>query len=306
MNIVKKSFLLLIIVGLPIIFSACLDSPDIVDPNKQLQADITAIDTYLAAHSLTAIKDPNGLRMVIQELGTGLPANFNSKRVLVDYTGKLFSTGVTFDHNTQPFAVGLDSVIVGWQMAFRTLPSGSKATLYIPSYWGYGTDGRSPTIPSNAILTFDVDFKKVLSTTAESSKLGTDTVAIDNYLSSKSIPALKDTTGIRYLITAPGTGSLATWYSKLTVKFTYKSITDDTKVLASVDQAPTEFFYSRVVDYPNGLKVGLQKLGKGGKAKFYIPSGLAFGPSGAYSGNTKVIPDNANIIVEVEVTDITL
>ena len=305
MNSIKRGFALMMIVGLPFIFSACLDSdsPDTADPNVQLNKDIAAIDSYLTAQGLTAVKDANGVRMVIQELGTKLPAKSTSTTINIDYVGKLFSNGTEFDRGVDKDFL-LSGLIGGWQIAFTSLPVGSKATLYIPSYWAYGASGRS-TIPPNAILTFDVVFHEAIITSTELAKLKTDTVAIDNYLSGKSIDAVKDTSGIRYVITAAGTGAKAAWYDKLTAKFTYKSISDDTKTLITVDQVPSEFFYSRTVDYANGLKVGLQKLAKGGKATFYIPSGLGFGTTGAFSNGVNVIPANTNLIVEVEITDIT-
>jgi len=241
--------------------------------------------------------------MVIDYLGDKLPAKSVNTTIKIDYVGKLFSNGLVFDEGDDKQFL-LTDLIAGWKIAFTTLPVGSVATLYIPSYWAYGPGGRG-TIPGNSILIFDVLFKEAVITSGELEKLKSDTTAIDTYLAGKSIDAVKDTTGIRYVITEPGTGPKATWYDKLTAKFTYKAITDDTKTLITVDAVPSETFYSRSVDYANGLKVGLQKLSKGGKATFYIPSSLGFGTTGAFSGGVNVIPANTNIIVEVELTDIT-
>ncbi len=302
----------MLIVGLPFIFSACIDSPEVEDPNVRLQSDLAAIDSYLTAQGLTSVKSPY-IRMVITKLGDQLPAIFGTT-VKVKYKGTLFTTGATFDENNTSYTVAPNpannnqwDVIEGWKVALTTLPEGSKAKIYIPSGLAYGTNGRG-TIPGNAILVFEIEILDVVSPESYFTKLGSDTVAIDKYLSEKlpsPILAQKDTSGIRFVFTTDVAGSNATWYNKLKVKFTYKSIIDDTKVLIAVDQEPSEFFFSRPVDYPNGLKVGLQKMSKGDKATFYIPSGLGYGPTGAYSGNTKVIPDNTNLIVEVELTDIT-
>lgn len=293
----------MMIVGLPFIFSACIDSSDVEDPNEQLNKDLEAIDNYLASSVFAQIvKDPYGIRMEIQELGTGLPAKSTADSVDVDYVGRFFSNNATFDQGN--LRLPLKNLIDGWKIAFTTLPAGSKAKIYVPSPLAYGNVARTG-IPANSILVFEVEFNEAVTTKAELTKLGSDTVAIDNYLSSKTINAIKDTTGIRYVITTPGTGSVATWYDKLTAKFTYKSISNDAQTLITVDQVPSDFFYSRAVDYPHGLKVGLQKLAKGGKATFYIPSGLGFGTTGAYSNGVKVIPENTNLIVEVELTNIT-
>jgi FKBP-type peptidyl-prolyl cis-trans isomerase len=283
--------------------TSCLDS-NVEDPNKQLNADIAAIDAFLASNIFANIvKDPYGIRMEILELGTGLPAKGLATTVDVDYVGKLFSTGATFapSANTR---LPLSNFIDGWKVAFTTLPAGSRAKLYIPSPLGYGSQARTG-IPANSILVFEVEFNEAVVTSAELTKLASDTVAIDNYLTGKSINAIKDTTGIRYVITQPGTGPTATLYNRLKLKLSYKLLTDDTKVVASVEQTPSEYFYSRAVDYIHGLKIALPKLSEGGKATLYIPSGLGFGTTDARDGTgAVVIPANSNIIIDVEVTDI--
>jgi FKBP-type peptidyl-prolyl cis-trans isomerase len=304
MNMIKRWLVLMVIAGLPFIFSACdVDSNNVEDPLVQLNKDIALIDSYLASKGIEAVKEPNGVRMVIDVLGTKLPAKSVATTIDIDYVGKLFSNGLVFDQGDNKKFL-LSDLIAGWKIAFTQLPAGSVATLYIPSYWAYGSSGRGD-IPGNAILVFDVGFNEAVVTTAELEKLKSDTTAIDTYLTDKGINAVKDTSGIRYVITEPGSGAKATWYDKLTAKFTYKAISDDTKTLITVDQKPSATFYSRPVDYANGLKVGLQKLSKGGKATFYIPSGLGFGTTGAFSAGVNVIPANTNIIVEVELTDIT-
>ena len=95
---------------------------------------------------------------------------------------------------------------------------------------------RALQIPPNTILEFDVKFNKAKLSSTEASRLGADTVAIDNYLQSKSITAVKDSTGLRYVITTPGTGPVANWYDKLTLKYSIKLLTDDTKTIVSLEQ----------------------------------------------------------------------
>jgi FKBP-type peptidyl-prolyl cis-trans isomerase len=152
---------------------------------------------------------------------------------------------------------------------------------------------------------FNVTFNEVVVTTTQQQKLASDTVAIDNYLSSKGIVAEKDTTGLRYVVTQLGTGSTPGWYDKIKVKIDYKLLSDDTKVVYTLQYEPTEDFFSRVIDQiPNGLKQGLQKLPAGSKATFYLASGLGYGPLGASIGGQQIIPANANIILDVEFTEI--
>jgi FKBP-type peptidyl-prolyl cis-trans isomerase len=276
------------------------NNEDPFDSNAQFQKELQQIDDYLAANLIPAVKDPLGIRIVITKFGTGLPPRLTST-VDVDYKGTLFSTGATFEEdNTREV---LETYIGGWQIALRQLPEGSEATLYIPSYWGYGNVAQSDDIPANATLVFEIKLKDVINPTLYSQKLASDTVAIDNYLDSKSIAATTDSTGIRYVITTPGGGDSPGWYSKLKLTYSIKLLSDDTKTLITLDPEPNDSYYSRPVDYIHGMLIGLLKMQEGTKATLYIPSSLAFGPEGVDQSNIYIPPD-ANVIIEVELKDV--
>src|ERR1700741_1103412 len=144
----------LVVLILPFALTSCLNDSDTKSGQDILQEDVAAIDAYLADNHINAIKDPSGVRMVISVLGTGFPAQKNSK-VDVDYIGKLFSDGSTFDEGN--IKTDLSSLIPGWRIALLTLPAGSKATLFIPSGWAYGSNTQTG-IPANSILMFNVAF----------------------------------------------------------------------------------------------------------------------------------------------------
>lgn len=279
---------------------SCNDTADVFDFNAQLQKEIVEIDAYLAANSLTAIKDPSGVRMVITKLGTRLPAQLEHT-VDVDYKGTLLTDGSTFDEGN--VRVPLVGLISGWQIALTTLPEGSEATLFIPSYYGYGNVSQGK-IPANSTLVFDVKFNDAAHSSAYLQRFGADTVLIDDYLVDKGITATKDTTGIRYVITAPGSGATPGWYDKLSLSYSIKLLTNDAQTIITLSPEISETFYSRSVDYVQGMMIGLHKLQVGGKATLYIPSGLGFGPGGGTHQGQLIIPANANLIVEVELKDI--
>src|SRR5690606_25878519 len=185
-----------------LVFVSCLNEDKTEDPYKRLTKEVKAIDDYLTTMGITPIKDVSGVRMVISQLGTGLPATVKSK-INIDYVGKLFSTGATFDQGNVNDV--LEKYIDGWKIAFTTLPAGSKATLYIPSGYGYGNRDNS-SIPANSILQFDVNFKDVEETTAELNRLKEDTLAIDDYITDKGIEnVVIDDSGLRYTINQEGT-----------------------------------------------------------------------------------------------------
>lgn len=304
----KKSFLrilsAILVAGTAFVASSCLSNGDVFDAYAQHTKDVAAIDSYLTTNNISAVKDPTGVRMVITQMGTGLPALL-SQTITAKYTGKLFSNSATFDSGTADFA--LNQVIVGWQVAFSTLPKGSKATIYIPSQYAYGNASQG-SIPPNSILVFDVEFIDVKITDTYKTQFTKDTTAINTYISSKSIQnVVKDASGLRYVITSgPTEGVTPSLYDKLKLKYTIKLLSNDTKTVATVDREPSDLFYSRVVDYIHGMKVGLRKMREGSTATLYIPSGLAFGTTDIKDATTGdvIIPANNSIIVEVQLIDI--
>jgi FKBP-type peptidyl-prolyl cis-trans isomerase FkpA len=279
--------------------SCSTDDP--FDPYEQWKKDVQTIDNHLAANNITdVLKHASGVRIVIDELGTGLPAAPHQS-VDIDYTGTLLSNGVQFDHgNTSQL---LNSYIQGWQVAMSTLPEGSKATIYIPSTLGYGNVARNG-IPANSNLVFEIDFRDVVMATSEKNRFTSDTTAIEQYLDIKGITATKHPTGVRYVVSSIGTGTPPGIFDAVKVKYSFSTLADDTHVIATVTDAPTATFDSRVVDFIPGMVAGLQTIGVGGKVTLYIPSHLAFGIPGVIDSGQQIIAPNSNMIVEVELQEI--
>jgi FKBP-type peptidyl-prolyl cis-trans isomerase len=297
----KVRSLLAAILGV-VIFISCNDGPDTPNDLQQWLDDIAKIDEYLDANGITAIEDPSGIRMVITSLGSELPAKATSG-VDVDYIGRRFTDKFVFDEGNARNS--LTNLIDGWEAALTKLPEGSSATIYIPSLLGYGTAGRGPDIPGNAILEFDIVFNEVVYSSGEITRLEQDISAIDNYLTSKGIEAVEDPTGLRYVITQTGGGPTATWYDQVKFGAAFRLLANDEEVVADIDFAPSENNFNRVIDQiPHGLKTALQKVPEGSKVTLYVPSGLAYGPEGATNGSQQVIPSNANVIIEVELLDV--
>jgi FKBP-type peptidyl-prolyl cis-trans isomerase len=257
--------------------------------------DVESIDQYLAAHNIDAIKDKSGIRFHLDEVGTnGLPPRLDQS-VKATYTGK-FLNGTVFDPGGT-ITQRLDSLILGWQIGLSVWPAGTKGTLYVPSPFGYG-DATVQTVPPNSILVFTIDLHEVVLGKAEQAQFASDLKKVDDYLAEKSIDAIKDTTGVRYVITEPGSGPLPTWYTK--VKFKYKGTVLSSGIPFFDGTAePTDTFDCRVVDFLNGIKVGLSKIGVGGKITVYLASGLAFGER-----STQDVPENSNVIYEIELLEI--
>jgi len=262
-----------------------------------MQADIATIDQYLASNNIDAIKDAGGIRFHIDKLGTtGFPPRSNQS-VKVAYKGMLMN-GTVFDQNANA-TFRVDGVILGWQYLLTIWPEGTKGTVWVPSPLGYA-DRPVGSIPANSILVFEVELKDVIVSGADQTRLVADVATIDKYLKDNSIDAVRDTTGISYVINDPGTGAPPSLYSK--VKFSYSG-----KVIPGGSQAfngssqPSETFDSRPADFLSGMKFGLMKIGKGGKVTVFVPSGLAYGSE--INTQSPVVP-NSNVQFDLEITEI--
>ncbi len=150
----------IIIAALALLVLGC-STDNVLSPEDQLKKDVAAIDKYLEKNAITAVKDPSGMRLVIEEVGTGTFPSLTSK-LTVKYTGK-FLSGAVFDQSQVnsagtpvPFESPLSGLILGWQIGFSFVAKGGKATFYIPSGLAYGPGGRS-SIPGNSNLIFDVE-----------------------------------------------------------------------------------------------------------------------------------------------------
>lgn len=280
--------------GLLMLTGSCLDK-DVEDPAAQFARDLDAIDTYLAANSITAYKDITGLRFHITSLGTaGLPPKIN-QQVKVKYKGRLLD-GTVFEDNTTTNFVG--NYIQGWQRALPLLPKGTSATIFIPSSLAYGPTPVG-SIPANSVLVFDVVMQDVILSASDKVRLPSDVGAIDKYLSDNGIVAVADTTGVRYVITQEGTGEKAGWFSKVRFKYTAKVMNGPEFFTGTAE--PSTNLDSRVVDYINGMKVALTKLAVGAKGTFYIPSVHGFGSN---DDSAAPVPPNSILEYQIELLQI--
>ncbi len=135
---------------------------------QQLATDTVAIDQYLASNSINAVHDKSGIRYVVTQLGTGAKPTLYSK-IKVKYSGKLMSGGTEFFNGTVEPSSDFDSRVIGYifglQAALPNLPVGSKATVYIPSGLGFGSQAitsGSASIPANSNLIYDVELLDIV------------------------------------------------------------------------------------------------------------------------------------------------
>jgi FKBP-type peptidyl-prolyl cis-trans isomerase len=135
---------------------------------------------------------------------------------------------------------------------------------------------------------------------------------IDAYVAEKGLNAQKTANGLYYVIEQEGTGDSTTAGTTLYVNYAGyllngtlfdTSIPDIAKANNMFDEArpyeplPVNVGMGQVIP---GWDEGLMLLKKGSKAKFIIPSPLAYGENGAGT----MIPANSILVFDVEVTDV--
>lgn len=117
-------------------------------------AQIDSLKTYLAIHGITATQHCSGMFYTVDTLGTGAnPAGCSY--VAFSYEGKLL-TDSTFEKSPGPVAANMANLVLGVRNGLQKVKAGGHIHLYIPPSLGYGTEGRSPSIPPNAYLKFDI------------------------------------------------------------------------------------------------------------------------------------------------------
>ncbi|PZX54704.1 FKBP-type peptidyl-prolyl cis-trans isomerase FklB [Algoriphagus ratkowskyi] len=174
-----RIFALLILIAGTFSFVSCID--DEATDSSILTKDKAAIEEYIATNTVVNVKEfydeITGLRIIWQELsgsGQGVTAG---DTLQVDYTGKLLSNKIfdtsieqvakdeglytsTRKYTPLSFPVGYNFLIPGFEFGVGQMEQGDKATVYIPSQFGYGKQG-SGSIPSNAPIIFELDLIKV-------------------------------------------------------------------------------------------------------------------------------------------------
>lgn len=128
---------------------------------EQVQAvrDENLIKAYIAKNGLTTMtRDAaTGIYYAVAEVGTGADLISTSSTVTANYTLKGVDGVVIQTISDGSFSAVLSSLgVTGWAKIIpgRVL-SGGKIRLIIPSVYAYGAGG-SGSIPSNAILDFDI------------------------------------------------------------------------------------------------------------------------------------------------------
>lgn len=119
---------------------------------------------------------------------------------------------------------------------------------------------------------------------------------IQQYIKSNSLNALQLSNGMYYIQLAEGRGLQADSGKTVQVNYTGYFLGGH-KFDSTKDKLPFEFIIGEEFQVIWGLQQGIKRMKEGEKAKFIIPSYLAFGGRGSSTG---IVPPHTTLMYEVE------
>jgi FKBP-type peptidyl-prolyl cis-trans isomerase len=262
---------------------------------------------------------PNGLKVNVIKEGTGefaVPGQFLiTSMIIKDAKDSVWrDTHIqdlpmiipVADETAKPNEKGVES-------AFRVMKKGDSVSIAIDAKTLFGEQPMPPNVKPEDKMTFVFCVKDVVDQQGvekiqqelqakqveknrkeQEGRLAMDTVAIDSFLASRSLNAVKDKSGMRYIIQKLGKGAKPTISS--TITFKYKGVLMENGMVFDESAAPVVYPLARLIP---GWQIVFQLFPKGTSATLYVPSSLGYGVSGYQPG----IPPNANLIFDVELVD---
>jgi FKBP-type peptidyl-prolyl cis-trans isomerase FkpA len=287
----KYTFALL---GIVLLFSACKKEYESIQ-----STDDTKLQHYINTNHLEVTKDSTGFYYAVVTPGTGV--KFGDKdSVLYNVAVKSITNGTEYYNTTANSAnfgtlVGytgtfVTQIIPAIRTAILALKPGGTAKVLLPSYLAFGKNGFSKiNVPSNEPI------ELTIITYPEKSQAALDNRLIQEFLTRNSLTATKDSSGVYYNISTPGTGTeVINRSSTIKAKYTGKLLN------GTVFDSSTDGTFTNTL---GGLIPGWQKivpkLKNGGKVRMFVPSGLAYGTAGSGA-----VPGNAVLDFDLEIDSV--
>ncbi len=285
------------------------------EARAKVEKEDADMQAYLKEQGLydKAQKTDSGIYYIMEKEGEGEHPT-PSETITAHYHGMLLD-GTVFDSSVergQPFKFELGRVIKGWQEAMTMMKPGGKGKFVIPSALAYGERGAGKVIPPNTPLVFDIELfspeqaARLEAEAEEKAKAQAllqaekDDALIKAHLTKLGISntAKRSDSGIYYIMEKEGAGISPSISDKVKVHY-HGTLLDGTVFDSSVERGePIEFGLGQVV---KGWQEAIPLLKPGGKATFYIPSGLCYGPNPRPGGKIK---PNDVLVFEVELFEV--
>ncbi len=200
-----------------------------------------------------------------------------------------------------------------WVSGIKLLTAGDSAVFYVPvdSAKKYAQGQFPEFAKSTDTVVYEVKFVSFESAAelkkkeeeAASKQMGEDDQKLQTYFSEKGLSPQKTESGLYYIIDKEGAGTPIEKGQLVTVNYTGKNLKGET-FDSNVDP---EFQHVQPFEFPVGMgqvikgwDEGIMLLKKGSKARFFIPSPLAYGSNAM---GPKIVA-NEILMFDVEVTDV--
>ena len=267
----KSSLLsLLTIVLIALAFSSCLKEDNYYE--KQAAADDQKISQHLTDNSITATKHSSGFHYQVltanstgETLNEGDVVGFYYKISLLD--GTVLDEYTTEDGEPVLFKLMNSTIVpIGLDDGINLMKVGETARFFMPSYLAYGSYA-SADFPANSNFIIDV---QVANTQTEAEVNTAQIDSIQQFVDSQYPDFVKSATGMFFIDSIPGTGSMPLSGDRVTIGFKRKYL--DGTLIKSTDV----YFYLDNNAAVKGLEEGIKLMRAGGKANIIIPSSLGF------------------------------
>lgn len=129
-----------------------------IDSSARAQIDEAIIQKAIQEKQTDAINFKKGLYYTLMKSSTKPELVRITDTVTIFYKGYIMGTDKVFDQTAnEPRTFPLGRLIKGWQIGLEDLHVGEKVKLLIPSGLAYSIRTRSPMIPPNSILVFEIE-----------------------------------------------------------------------------------------------------------------------------------------------------
>lgn len=192
------------------------------------------------------------------------------------------------------------------------LSKGDSATFFVSadSIFSKNMQPLPPGVAKGSDIAFTVkllevqneeEYTKAQASAREKQKVVDEKVLVD-YVTKNGLNAQKTASGVRYVITQPGTGPAPARGDMVKVKYTGKLLNGK-----EFDSSAKDPRSAAGVEFPLGMgqvipgwEEGIMQMRKGGKGTLIIPSVMAYGADGVPGA----IPPNSVILFDVELVDV--
>lgn len=129
-----------------------------IDSTEQSQLDTYLIQKAIESKQTDAIHFKDGLYFTLMKTSSRSDLVHMTDTATIFYKGYVIGTDIVFDQTSKETRTfPLSRLIRGWQIGLDNTHIGDKIKLLIPSGLGYGIRTRSPKIPPNSILVFEIE-----------------------------------------------------------------------------------------------------------------------------------------------------